>query len=157
MTPSERARAFTQAANLLPTLPAFAGTLAATMICSTLHGLARAQVDPVVFRQPCPGRWQIGRTDQLHEFTADLAGLRAAWLAIDTGRHGAVQAAQFAAPGTRYAAAVVRRAIRSTAADWARIDADCPALASVLADLVTVAGGLVVYRPRAGWPAVITR
>ena len=111
----------------------------------------------MAFLQPRPGRWLIGRPDQLHECRAELAGLRAAWLAIDIGRHGSVPAADFAAPGTRNAAAVVRRAIRGTAAEWARIDADCPALASVLADLVTVAGGLVVYRPRAGWPAVITR
>lgn len=157
MTPAERARAFSLAAELVPTLAAFRGTAAGTMLRAELQQRARAEVSPVVFRQPAPGRWVIGQGEQLQEFAADLAGLRAAWLAIDTGGHGpAVLAAEFAAPGASRCGDIVRRAIRETAAQWARHEAQCPGLADALRT-VQVKGGRVVYRRPAGAPLIVTR
>lgn len=157
MTPAERARAFSLAAELVPSLPAFMGTAAGAMLRTELQQRARAEVAPVVFRQPAPGRWVIGQGDQLREFAANLVGLRAAWQAIDVGAHGpAVLAADFAAPGALSCDRIVRRAIRVTAAQWARHAAQCPALADALV-LVQVKGGRLVYRRPAGVPLIVTR
>lgn len=157
MTSAERARAYALAAELLPTIAAFAGTAAGAMLRAELQQRARAEVAPVVFRRPAPGRWLVGQGDQLREFAADLAGLRAAWHAIDVGAHGpAVLAAEFAAPGALSCDRIVRRAIRVTAAQWARHAAQCPALADALG-LVQVKAGRVLYRRPAGAPLIVTR
>lgn len=154
MTPAERARWLRTAAQWLPTVPALAGTAGAPFVAGMLEQLARAQAAPLVFRKLGPTRWLIG-TDSPAEFDADLMGLRAAWAAIDGGRHVQVLAAEFAAPGARRADVIVRKAIRHTSQKWA-LGIGCTELADALACIV-VASGVVTYRPGLQSRAVHTR
>ncbi|GCL64949.1 hypothetical protein [Pseudaquabacterium pictum] len=155
MTPAERARWLRAAAQWLPTVPALAGTAGAPFVAGVLEQLARAQAAPLTFRQLGPARWLIG-TDSPAEFEADLMGLRAAWTAIDAGRGQTVMASDFAAPGARQPANVVRAAIRETAAPWVERETGSWDLAAALRS-ITIERGALRYRPVHGARAIITR
>lgn len=154
MSPAERARWLRTAAAWLPTVPALAGTAGAPFVVGALERMARAQAAPLVFHRLSPTRWLIG-TDSPAEFEADLVGLRAAWAAIDAGRHAPVRSADFVAPGARRADVIVRKAIRHTAHRWAQ-GVGCIELAETL-DRIAVASGRVIYRPSLNGNAIHTR
>lgn len=153
--PSERVRWLRLAQRWLPTLPAFAGTDGAAIVCSALDTEIRRSQSRLVFRRLAASRWLIhSEADTPAEFDCELVGLAAAWAAIDAGRGRHAAVCDFVAAGTRQADGVIRTAIRKTAAQWVERNA-CIELASTLR-CISVAGGRIMYRPPAGVPEILT-
>ncbi len=159
MSRAERARWLRIARENLGAVLALRDTDGASFVAAVLRVEERRQRVPVVFRSLGGDRWEIHHADEAPaEYRCELAGLRAAWLAIDdAGRTQALNARDFAEPGALHAARIVRRAIRVTAADWVERTTGCLALAAALRAIRVTVSGLVVYERCAASHPIITR
>lgn len=159
MTPAERSRWLRIARENLTAVLPLRGTDGAAFVAAVLRAEERRQRVPVVFR-PLPGDcWAIHHADEAPaEYRCQLAGLHAAWLAIDNaGRTHALHARDFAEPGAVHAARIVRRAIRVTAADWVERATGSLALAATMRAIKVTAAGDIVHERCAASHRFITR
>jgi len=134
MTPAECARWLRIARENLGAILPLRDTDGASFVAAVLRAEERRQRVPVVFRPLDGDCWAIHHADEAPAvYRCHLAGLHAAWLAIDdAGRTQTLNARDFAQPGALHAARIVRRAIRVTAADWVERTTGCLALAAAL-------------------------
>lgn len=159
MTPAERSRWLRIARENLGAILPLRDTDGASFVAAVLRAEERRQRTPVVFRPLAGDCWAIHRADEPpSEYRCQLAGLHAAWLAIDgAGRGHALHAHDFAEPGALHAARIVRRAIRVTAADWVERTTGCLPLAATLRAIKVTAAGVIVHERCAASHPVITR